>query len=132
MPIKNKSDLPSMIIVYVFMFMPMQRLCYFGRLKCESLWRQGLLLSSWLGATPVSLPENLRFPNRYGKLRTETEAVSKLIRQFQNRNGNFQNRYNFSFDDNPHMKFCCQMNKILIDRIKPKAIFFESLKISSK
>ena len=41
-------------------------------------------------------------------------------------NKDFQNRYNFSFDDNPHMKFCCQMNKILIDRIKPKALFFES------
>ena len=39
----------------------------------------------------------------------------------------FTSRYGTSFNDNPHMQFCCELNRQLIDRIEPKAIFFESI-----
>lgn len=39
----------------------------------------------------------------------------------------FTLRYGTSFNDSPHMQFCCGLNRQLIDRIEPKAIFFESV-----
>ena len=38
----------------------------------------------------------------------------------------FKNRYGYGFAENPHWEFCCKMNKALISRLDPKAIFAES------
>ena len=40
----------------------------------------------------------------------------------------FKNRYGYGFAENPHWEFCCKMNKALITRVNPKAIFAESRK----
>lgn len=40
----------------------------------------------------------------------------------------FYNRYRTSFQLSPHIAFCCDLNRALIDRIEPRAIFLESRK----
>lgn len=41
----------------------------------------------------------------------------------------FEQRYGYPFDEsNPHWNFCCDRNKELIERIRPKAIMAESRK----
>ena len=40
----------------------------------------------------------------------------------------FYNRYQTSFQLSPHIAFCCNLNRALIDRIEPRAIFLESRK----
>ena len=39
----------------------------------------------------------------------------------------FQKRYGTSFSTSPHLEFCITLNKELINRVQPKAVFFESL-----
>ena len=39
----------------------------------------------------------------------------------------FELRYGASFGNSPHVKFCCKINKRLIEIVEPKAIFFESI-----
>ena len=39
----------------------------------------------------------------------------------------FQKRYGTSFSTSPHLEFCIYLNKELINRVQPKAVFFESL-----
>ena len=38
----------------------------------------------------------------------------------------FKDRFGYGFADNPHWEFCCSMNRALITRVDPKAIFAES------
>ena len=38
----------------------------------------------------------------------------------------FRDRYGYTFQDHPHWDFCCEINRALIDRIQPKAVFAES------
>tara|TARA_Y100001936_G_C15887501_1_gene566183 strand:- start:169 stop:864 length:696 start_codon:yes stop_codon:yes gene_type:complete len=38
----------------------------------------------------------------------------------------FIGRYGHSYESSPHLEFCIRLNKSLIDRIEPKAIFLES------
>ncbi len=37
----------------------------------------------------------------------------------------FQNRFGYKYDDNPHQRFCAELNLKLIERLDPKAIFVE-------
>ena len=37
----------------------------------------------------------------------------------------FQNRFGYKYDDNPHRRFCAELNLKLIERLNPKAIFVE-------
>jgi len=45
----------------------------------------------------------------------------------KNLNQDFQKRYETSFSTSPHLEFCITLNKELINRVQPKAVFFESL-----
>ena len=35
----------------------------------------------------------------------------------------FELRYGTSFGNSPHVKFCCKINKRLIERVEPKEFF---------
>jgi len=45
----------------------------------------------------------------------------------KNLQDDFYRRYGTSLHSSPHLEFCTQVNRELVDRVKPKAIFFESL-----
>jgi len=45
----------------------------------------------------------------------------------KNLDRDFKNRYSTSFNQSPHLEFCVRLNMELINRVEPKAIFFESL-----
>jgi len=45
----------------------------------------------------------------------------------RNTDEHFESRYGTKFFDSPHLDFCSKMNFSLMERTKPKAIFFESL-----
>ena len=38
----------------------------------------------------------------------------------------FKKRYGYTFEDNPHWDFCCEINRKLIERVRPKAVMAES------
>ena len=42
-------------------------------------------------------------------------------------NKHFESRYGTKLFTSPHLEFCSKMNNLLMDRVKPKVIFFESL-----
>ena len=39
----------------------------------------------------------------------------------------FKKKYGWTFERNPHWEFCCEINRKLIERVQPKAVFAESL-----
>ena len=45
----------------------------------------------------------------------------------KNLQNDFQMRYGSSFESSPHLDFCIKINRELINRVQPKAVFFESL-----
>ena len=55
---------------------------------------------------------------------THTELFFWCSKDLQN---DFQIRYGTSFQSSPHLYFCINLNRELITRVQPKAVFFESL-----
>ncbi|MCB6182577.1 hypothetical protein LIN78_03305 [Leeia sp. TBRC 13508] len=55
---------------------------------------------------------------------THTELFFWCSRNLQN---DFEKRYGTQFSKSPHLEFCIEVNKELVNRIEPRAIFFESL-----
>ncbi len=62
--------------------------------------------------------------NEFYNITTHTELFFWCS---DNTTSDFAKRYGTSFKKNSHLEFCIKLNKKLIDRIKPKAIFFESI-----